>query len=80
MHCCFFPFFWGFHFFPFGGGLFFILLIVFLISRTASRPYGGGMPYRGPGGPGGVGRFCAQCGAEFRDSSAFCTSCGARRG
>ena len=75
--CCpgFFPF---FHFHGLFG-LLLLALVVGLIVRMVSHdhPPSG---YYGQPGRGGTGGFCAQCGAQFREVTAFCPHCGARRG
>ncbi|MGD0577321.1 MAG: zinc ribbon domain-containing protein [Bryobacteraceae bacterium] len=59
-------------------GLLIFALIVGLIVRALFGDHSSS-GYHGQPGRGGTGGFCAQCGAQFRDTTAFCPHCGARR-
>jgi uncharacterized membrane protein len=72
-------FFPGFLFFH---GLFGFLLFALIVGLIVKHLFGDGGAggYRGHPGAAGPGTFCGQCGAPFREATAFCPHCGARRG
>ena len=71
----FFPF---FHFHGLIGLLLFALVVGVIVRMVSGDHHPNG--YHGQPGPGGAGGFCAQCGAQFSEATAFCPHCGARRG